>query len=148
MKYSSLELEKYLHETQEYITELSEDLGHPKEQQRVMIIWRAVMRAIRDRIQMSESLDLISPLPMILKGIYTMGWKYHETPPYDYTTMEEMKSRVKTLQEQYGETEFSWNKSTEEIISIVLDSLERYFSEGQMDHIRTQLPEEVEEVLV
>ena len=81
---------------------------------------------------------------MILKGFYTMGWKYRETPPYNYNTIEEMKNQVKELQRQYGETDFDWNLSTEEIISITLDSLTRYLPENQMEHIRAQLPENVE----
>jgi uncharacterized protein (DUF2267 family) len=143
MNNSKLDLEKHVHEVNEYINQLANDLGHPEEKQRVMIIWRAVMHTIRDRIQISESLDLLSPLPMILKGIYTTGWKYTESPPYDFTTIEQMKTQVKALQNQYGEQEFSWSKSTDEIISIVLDSLERYFAEGQMEHIRGQLPKEI-----
>ncbi len=148
MNNSNLDFDKYVHEAHEYVNMLASDLGHPNEQRRVMIIWRAVMHAIRDRIQISESLDLISPLPLILKGMYTMGWKYNETPPLNYTTIEEMKSAVKQNQEKYGESEFDWNKSTDEIISITLDSLEKkYFTEGQMEHIRTQLPEGVRRVV-
>ena len=147
MQYSDLELEKYIHETHDYINKLATDLGHPEEQQRVLIIWRAVMHTIRDRIQISESLDLISPLPMILKGLYTVGWKYHETPPYNYKTIEGMKNQVKELQSQYGETDFDWNLSTEEIISITLDSLTRYVPSDQMEHIRVQLPENVESLV-
>ncbi len=147
MNSSNLQLDKYVHEVNEYISQLASDLGHPDEKQRVMIIWRAVMHTIRDRIQISESLDLISPLPLILKGLYTLGWKYTETPPYNYETIEQMKTRVKNLQSQYGEQEFDWGKSTEDIISTVLDSLERYFAEGQMEHIRGQLPEEVKQVV-
>lgn len=144
MNNSNLNFEKYVHETHEYVNQLASDLGHPNEQQRVMIIWRAVMHTIRDRIQISESLDLISPLPLILKGLYTMGWKFHESPPLNYTTIEEMKSAVKQNQDKYGESEFDWSKSTDEIIAITLDSLEKkYFTEGQMEHIRTQLPEGV-----
>jgi uncharacterized protein (DUF2267 family) len=147
MKPSTIDLEKFVHETHEYINRLASDLGHPEEKQRVMIIWRAVMHTIRDRIQISESLDLLSPLPMILKGIYTTGWKYSETPPFDYETMEQMKTQVKALQNEYVEEEFNWNLPTEEIISIVLDSLERYFSEGQMNHIRGQLPKDVKHLI-
>lgn len=146
MEPSDLGIGKYFHELHDYVNQLSRDLGHPEEKKRVMIIWRAVMHTIRDRISISESLDLISPLPMILKGVYTMGWKYSETPPYDYNTIEQMKDQVKELQDKYGEQEFDWQKSTEEIISITLNSLKRYFTEGQMDHIRAQLPEEVRAV--
>lgn len=147
MNSSTPDFEKFVHEAHEYINQLAEDLGHPEERQRALIIWRAVMHTIRDRIQISESLDLISALPMILKGIYTVGWKYTETPPYDFETMEQMKMQVKALQNRYGEQDFDWAKPTEEIISITLDSLEKYFSEGQMDHIRGQLPDEVKKVV-
>lgn len=147
MNNSKLNFDKHVHEVNEYINQLATDLGHPEEEQRVMIIWKAVMHSIRDRILISESLDLISPLPIILKGIYTTGWKYTETPPYDYSTVEQWKTQVKELQDQYGEQEFSWSKSTEEIISIVMDSLEKYFPEGQMDHIRGQLPVEVKHMV-
>lgn len=147
MNNTKLDLEKHVHEVNEYINELANALGHPEEKQRVMIIWRAVMHTIRDRIQISESLDLISPLPMILKGIYTTGWKYSDSPPYDFTTIEQMKTQVKALQNQYGEQEFNWSKSTDEIISIVMDSLEKYLPEGQMDHIRGQLPQEIKSLV-
>lgn len=147
MDNANLQLEKYLHETNEYINQLAKDLGHPEERQRVMIIWRAVMHTIRDRIQISESLDLISPLPLILKGMYVNGWKYHETPPYDYESIEQMKTQVKALQNQYGESRFNWSQSTDQIISITLGSLERYFSKGQMEHIRGQLPKDVKGVV-
>jgi len=147
MERSNVELDKFVHETHEYINQLARDLGHPEEKQRVMIIWRAVMHTIRDRIQISESLDLLSSLPMILKGMYTLGWKYSDSPPYTYDTIEQMKTRVKYLQNEYGEHDFPWSKSTEEIISIVLDSLEKYCSEGQMEHIRGQLPQEVKPIV-
>lgn len=143
---SSLSIEKYIHELHDYINQLASDLGHPEEKKRVMIIWRAVMHTIRDRIHISESLDLISPLPMILKGMYTMGWKYSETPPYDYETIEQMKELVKAHQNKYGEEKFDWGLPTEDIITITLNSLNRYFSEGQMEHVRGQLPKEVRAV--
>jgi|SRR6056297_186684 len=134
---------KYTEEANNYINQLAADLDHPEEQNRTLLAWRAVMHTVRDRIQISESFDLISSLPMILKGMYTLGWKYHEKPPLDYTTIEEMKVQVKARQNQYGESEFDWNKGTDEIISIVLDSLNRYLTEDHIKHIQSQLPEEV-----
>ena len=148
MENSNIDLDKYVDEVNDYVDQLAEDLGHPNEQQRVMIIWRAVMHAIRDRIHIGESLDLISPLPMILKGMYTMGWQYHETPPYYYETVDGMKIKVKELQNKYGETDFDWNLPTEEIISITIDSLKRYLTEDQMNHIRSQLTEDIGEAVI
>lgn len=144
---NNLNLEKHFHEANEYINELSQQLGHPGEEQRVMMIWRAVMHSIRDRIPMAESLHLISQLPLILKGLYVDQWTYDRTPPKTYETVEEMTRSVEALQARYGEEEFDWNLSTEEIISITINSLRKYASDGQLDHIKSQMPGEVKELI-
>ena len=144
MENKNINLDKFTHEAHEYFNQLADDLGHPHERHRVVIVWRAVMHTLRDRIQISESFDLMSQLPLILKGMYVEAWKYHDKPPLEYDTIEEMKEEIKRHQRAYGELEFNWGKSTEEIASIVLDSMKRYFSEGQMDHLRGQLSKEVQ----
>lgn len=147
MESSNLGFDKYVHDANEYFKYLATKLGHPDEQNRVVFIWRAVMHTIRDRIHISESIDLISPLPMILKGMYVEGWKYHDKPLYDFETLEQMKTQVKALQNKYGEARFDWSKPTDEIISITLESLEKYVPAEQMEQIRNQLPDDIKEVV-
>ena len=84
---------------------------------------------------------------LILKGIYVENWKYQEAPLLTYSTLEEMKTQVKTLQEQYGEDEFPWKKPTEEIILNTVQSLKRFLSEAHIDSLTTPLPKEVETFL-
>lgn len=143
----NLSFDEYVHESNRYMNKLSEQLGHPQEQNRVYILLKAVLQTIRDRITISESFDLMSQLPLILRGVYTEQWKYSEKPSMRYDTIEEMKDEVKAIQERYGEREFDWEKSTEELISIVINSLKEFISEGQLDHIRKQMPREVKEYL-
>lgn len=147
MANSNLSFDKFVQEAHEYINQLAADLGHPDEKERVLIAWRAVMHTIRDRIQISESFHLMSQLPTILKGIYAEHWKYHDKPPKDFSGIDEMKNEVKALQDQYGETDFDWDKPTEEIISITVNSLKKYVTEGQIAHISGQLPKEVKELV-
>ncbi|MDX1586444.1 MAG: DUF2267 domain-containing protein [Balneolaceae bacterium] len=147
MTNTNLNFEKFAQEAHEYVNQLAVDLGHPQEQEQCWIAWRAVMHTIRDRIHLGESFDLMSQLPMILKGTYAENWKYHEKPPLNYETTEEMKKHVKTLQNRYGEMQFNWSKPTEEIISIIIDSLNRYCSKGQMEHIRGMMPKDVKELV-
>ena len=104
------------------------------------------MHSIRDRIHISESLDFISSMPLLLKGMYVQNWKYHENPPLDFETLEELKTAVKNKQDQYGECEFDWGKSTEEIISVVLDSMGKYLPEGGLQHVKEQMPKEAQQV--
>lgn len=142
---TNLSFEKFAQDAHEYVNELAQNLGHPDEKERVLIIWRAVMHNIRDRIHLGESFQIIAPLPMIFKGIYVEDWKFSERPPKDFETIEEMKNDVKQMQQQYGEQDFPWSKSTEEIMSITLNSLKRFMSEGQLEHVKGQMPKEVKE---
>lgn len=138
--------ESYCQEAHAYFNDLAEDLGQPSEENRVIMAWKAVMHCIRDRIQISESLDFISSLPMLLKAMYVQNWKYHTKPPLNYGTIEEMNASIKDFQDQYGEFQFDWDKPTEEIFAIVLSSLQKYLSEGSIEHIKGQMPKEVQEI--
>ncbi|WP_127846762.1 DUF2267 domain-containing protein [Psychroflexus aestuariivivens] len=147
MANSNINFEKFAKEANSYINDLAKDLGHPEEKDRTMILWRAVMHTIRDRIHIGESLQIANPLPMIFKGVYLEGLSYSEKPPLDYQTLEEMKNQVKKHQNMYGEDEFSWSKSTDELVLITMNSLKRFMSEDQLDHIKDQMPLEVKKML-
>lgn len=147
MTTKGLNFNNAVHETENYINTLATALNHPNEPKRVLIIWRAVMHSVRDRIHPGESFDIIAPLPIILKGVYVQGWKYHPTPPLKYMSLEEMKSAVKNAQNHYGERSFPWEESTETIIAITLNSIRGYLPKEQMDKILNQMPKEVAQYL-
>lgn len=147
MSNSDLSFNKFAHDAHNYLNDLADQLGHPEEKDRVLIIWRSVMHTIRDRIHMGEAFQIIAPLPMIFKGIYVEGWKYSEKPPLDYEGIEEMKEEVKRRQAMHGEQDFPWSLSTEKIILITLNSLCQYLGKGQLEQIANQLPMEITEYL-
>lgn len=147
MKTSNFNFNNFSQEAETYINDLANELGRPEEKQRVYIIWKSVMHVIRDRIKMGESLDFISQMPLILKGAYVENWKYHEKPPLDYDTVEEMNEKIEQLQKQRGETEFKWELTTDEITNIVIDSMKRYITPGQLEHVREQLPKELQQLV-
>src|SRR5690606_979856 len=118
MSNSNMSFDKFAQDAHNYLNDLAEELGHPEEKQRVLIIWRSVMHTVRDRIHLGESFQIIDPLPMIFKGIFVENWKFSEKPRLQYESLEQMKTEVKKLQAQKGEEDFPWKKSTEEIIAI------------------------------
>lgn len=141
----SLNFQKYAQEGQSFVNDLAAELGHPEEVARTGIVLRAVLHTLRERITISESFHLLSQLPMFLKAIYVDQWKFSEKP-LDIKTKEEFIAEVERHQHQYGEMEFSWNKSTEEIIRIVLSSLGKHISEGEYEDIIAQMPENIKEI--
>lgn len=143
---SNVKFDKYVQEANEFINELSEELGHPESQEQTVMALRAVLHTIRDRITIAESFDLMSQLPMVLKALYVEQWKYHDKPK-EFTSVEEFKNEVKERQNKYGESRYDWELSTEEIISRVINKLRKYIDEGQLKHIEEQMPAEIKPLL-
>jgi len=141
----ALNFNKYAEEGNRFVNNLAEELGHPEEISRTGIVLRAVMHSLRERITVSESLHFLSQLPMFLKAIYVDEWKYREKP-LDLNTVEDFKEEVKLHQMQYGEQEFNWSKSTEEIIKTVFAALNTYVSEGEFEDIIAQMPKDLKEL--
>jgi uncharacterized protein (DUF2267 family) len=139
----ALEFDKYAHEGNEFVNKLAKKLGHPEEIARTGIVLRAVLHTLRDRLTMSESLHLLAQLPMFLKAIYVENWKYLKKPSR-LDTLDEFTEEVKRHQDQYGEDEFDWEKHTKDIVSIVFEALSPYISAGETEHIKAQLPRELE----
>ena len=144
---TKLDFDKFQNEANAFINKLSTDLGHPDEQRRVFTILKAVMHVIRDRMTISESFDVMAQLPFFLKAVYVDQWKYSEKPPRQYDTIEEMKQAVKDEQAKRGETEFEWERSTEEIITTVFNRMKEFLTDGQVKHIHDQMPGEVKELI-
>lgn len=138
--------DKYVSETNTYVKGLAEELGHPEEITQTIRLLRAVLHSIRDRIDMGESLDLLSQLPMILKALYVEQWKYHEKPPLRYKDMEGLAEAVKKEQERIGEQSFDWPEPTEELVKKVVSSLRQFMTDGQAIHVMGQMPKEVREL--
>lgn len=138
----AINFDKYAQEGNAYINSLSERLGHPEEKGRTGILVRAVLHALRDRITVGESLNLMAQLPAFLKVVYVDNWKYKEKPE-SLKNREDFLSKVEENQRMYGEQEFSWNKSTEELAGTVLESLHDYLTEGEIEDVMAQLPEDL-----
>ena len=141
----ALKFDKYAQEGNLFVKNLAKSLDYPEEIGRTGIVLRAVLHTLRERITISESLNMIAQLPMFLKAVYVDNWKYREKP-LALRKIEEFTAEVEKHQEQYGEYEFSWEKTTEEIIKIVLKELGNYISEGEFEDIIAQMPENIKEL--
>lgn len=138
--------DKHVKEINEFVKDLSIELGHPDDQTQTIRLLRAVLHTVRDRITISESFDLLAQLPMMLKALYVEQWKYSEKPPLDYSDISGFKEAVEREQERMGEQKFDWEESTEDLARIVLASLRKYLTDGQAIHIMDQMPKEVKSI--
>ncbi|HKK00341.1 MAG TPA: DUF2267 domain-containing protein [Desulfotignum sp.] len=140
----TVNFDQYAQKGNQFVKKLAQELGHPDEVGRSGILLRAVLHSIRDRITVSESLHFIAQLPVFVKALYADGWTYQEKPLR--LDKEDFLDQVKNHQAQYGESEFSWEKSTEELVKIVIRELRTYVSQGEFEDVTAQLPEDLKKM--
>ncbi|MDF9797748.1 uncharacterized protein (DUF2267 family) [Catalinimonas alkaloidigena] len=142
----SFNIDKFAQEGHTFVHELSNELGHSGEDEAISRLLRSVLHVLRDRITMSESLDLLAQLPMFLKAVYVEQWKYREKP-LKFESMEEFCQHVKDEQSRMGESDFQWNEPTDELVKRTFVALRKYLTQGEAKHVIDQLPKDIKEEL-
>jgi uncharacterized protein (DUF2267 family) len=140
----TVNFDQYAQKGNQFVKNLAQELGHPDEIGRTGILLRAVLHTIRDRITISESLNFIAQLPIFVKALYADAWKYQEKPLR--LDKEDFLKQVEKHQAQYGESEFTWEKSTEELVKIVIRELRNFVSRGEFEDVTAQLPEDLKKM--
>lgn len=133
---------KYVEEANLFFKEVAQELGTPEDIAHASRVTTAVLHTLRERITVEESMHLVSNLPMILKGIYVDGWKITKDA-FHADTLDEFLEEVRQHSRVYPGRDFGDNQMTREIVQAVTRVLRKYVDEGEMRHIRQQLPEGV-----
>jgi uncharacterized protein (DUF2267 family) len=123
-----------------YLAELAKALGLGTDTQRAYRMLRSVLHVLRDHLSTEESLQLLAQLPIVLKGLYVEGWTgatQHHAKTRDLFIGRLIKEDPAWLADFPDEAE------AERAISIVIRSLQRYVSIGELKDIIAQLPDQV-----
>ena len=100
---------------------------------------RAVLHALRDRLTVEEAAHLASELPMLIRGFYYEGWR-PALAPNDQETRVEFLNKVR----ESLDGALTSDETLAEAVEGVFRLLEERVEPGQLSHVRTQLPEEIE----
>ena len=130
-----------LTETHEWLEELVRKGAFEGEQQ-AYSWFRAVLHAIRDRLTVEEAAHLASQLPMLVRGFYYEGWR-PALAPNEWSTLDEFFGQIrKSLHAAPQEEVGDMRRSTGAVLTLLTEKL----TEGQVRHVREQLPKEVQEL--
>jgi uncharacterized protein (DUF2267 family) len=122
-----------------WINELAEGLGGDDRQQAYRVL-RAYLHALRDRLPVNEAAQLAAQLPELIRGIYYEDWRPAATP-VRYRDLADFLDRVAAEAVLEGETSASYAVSAASVV------LRRHVSAGEIDDIRSILPEELRPIL-
>lgn len=127
-----------LEETNQWLDQLTE-LGPFETNEQAYSHFRAVLHALRDRLTVEEAVHLASGLPMLVRGFYYEGWRPALAPDDQETRVEFLNKVRESL-----DGALTTDEVLTEAITAVFRLLENRLEAGQIAHVRTQLPGEVE----
>ena len=122
-----------------WINDVAEQLG-TEDHQLAYRVLRAYLHVLRDRLPVDEAAQLAAQLPELIRGIYYEGWDPSRTP-VKYRDFAEVLSRVTSEAVLAGETEASL------AVSACASVLRRHVSAGEVEDIRSILPEDLRPIL-
>ena len=136
------QLKRATQQAQEWIKALEEKPVFEAPEQGYAYL-RAVLHAIRDRMTVEEAAHFGSQLPMLVRGFYYEGWR-PALAPNEFETPEAFYERVN---ESLGGAAMPSGVHAPEGTRAVMELLDDKVDEGQMEHVRDQLPKEIADEL-
>lgn len=137
-----MDFSKYAQKGNEFLVEVSKELGSDYTTKGAGRIVRSVLHVLRDLLSVEESLQLISQLPMALKSVYVDGWTTHK-PTKRIRHMGDFVTAVVLEDGDAGYNDFAAKKNGLNTIEVVFKVLNRHVSRGEMLDIKSVLPPEL-----
>ena len=128
-------LDHTLQLTHVWINELDDRLGWNNKRRSYRLL-KAVLHALRNRLQLNEAPDLAAQLPTLLRGAYYEQWRPASIP---------VKHRTKAdfLAEVGGSFRMDPLAQPSQAVMAVFELLSKKISPGEIDDVRRALPEEL-----
>ncbi|MEA2377088.1 MAG: hypothetical protein QOD13_995 [Thermoleophilaceae bacterium] len=131
-------IERSVHKTNEWVSELAEELGADRED-----AWRvlhAYLQTLRDDLTVEEAAQLAAQLPHVLRGAFYDGFD----PTHQPAKLRHAEQFLDLIAERAALPDRDAAARAAEAATAVL---ERHVSEGEVEDVFAQLPREVREVL-
>ncbi|MEY4930739.1 MAG: hypothetical protein RI909_1463 [Bacteroidota bacterium] len=134
--------ERYAAKGNEFLNKLTVHLGDVENRDRAGRILRSVLRALRNRLTIQESLQLLSQLPMAIKSIYVDGWKLS----HEYARIKTIEDFCTEVMKEDGLSawrDFSTMEETMKAVEAVMKTLADYVTAGELHDVIDQMPQEI-----
>lgn len=141
----SLNFEKYAAKGNEFVNLVAEELKIPRDKAGRII--RAVLQALRNRLTLEESFQVMAQLPMALKSVYVDGWKFNR----EFTRIKHIHdffNEVRREDDQQAGYDFGNDVKAANAVGAVFRALNYYVSEGEMNDLINTMPAELKEFIL
>ena len=142
-----INFEKHAAKGNEILKEIEDELlVVPEDKAKAGRVMKAVLHALRNRLPVSESMQLLAQLPMALKGIYVDGWRLSETPK-KIKHVQDFLDEVANEGGRAATNDFPDYKTTFKSVISVFSVLKKHVTEGEISDLKAVLPVELKVLL-
>ncbi|MFM7079957.1 MAG: DUF2267 domain-containing protein [Bacteroidota bacterium] len=138
----SLQFYAYARKGHEFIDEVAHELP-TTDLDRAGRVTRCVLRALRNRLAISEAFALMSQLPMALKAIFVDGWRYDPEKKANHEPKDFLSEVVKE-DDRSAWRDFSNEEEVQQAVGAVFRVLSRHLLAGEFLNILRVLPKETQ----
>jgi uncharacterized protein (DUF2267 family) len=134
----SLDFDQYAAKGNAFVNRVAEKLQVQREQAARIV--RSVLHALRNRLSLDTSFNLLAQLPIALKGVYVDGWKHTN----DYIRLrhpEEFLDEVRRQDRGLAGYDFGNHEKAAKVTEIVFEELFGIISEQEAVKVIQSLPE-------
>lgn len=134
--------QEHIQKSQEFLKEVANELETPDDLGHAGRVLTAVLHSLRDMITPQESLHMISQLPIFVQAAYIHGWHMPDKPK----RLRELNDFLMDVKEHAGQTamrDFGDINNTKKEVEAVFCVLKKHVSRGELEDVRSQLPEEI-----
>ncbi len=134
----SLDFMQYAAKGNAFVNQVSDELNVPRDQAGRVI--RSVLHALRNRLSLDESFQLLAQLPMALKAVYVDGWK----PGGEYIRLRHIDDFLDEIRKEDSNLaghDLGNDQRALKTVSVVFQVLHDSISEGGFEGLVHTLPE-------
>jgi len=131
-------LDQTIHKTNEWIDDVKNEIGCMSREEAYRAL-SSTLHALRDRLVPEEAVQLAAQLPLLIRGMYYDGYTLSGKPLT-------VRSKDDFLDLVGSELTTTPEINPEDAAKGVFSVLERRVSKGEIDDIKSQLPEEIKEL--
>jgi uncharacterized protein (DUF2267 family) len=138
--------DKHYGEATRFVKSVAKRLGTPRDFEHAVRVLRSVFGVLRRRIVPDESLQLISKLPLVIKGIYVDGWNICE-PLSEARTLDDFLFEIKSHSQERAHLDFSNVELAKKKIIAVFHILKQFVWEGELNDILRNASKEANAII-
>jgi uncharacterized protein (DUF2267 family) len=135
-----LEFEKYAMKGNEFLNRLQENLETTDRAHAARIL-RSTLRVLRNHLMVEESLQLISQLPMAIKGVYVDGWRAGDHKKIK--SMDDLLVEIVNEEKTDVFRDFTDRDGIVNAVRAVIMTLREYVSDEEIDQALATLPRKI-----